>query len=85
MTTESIEIRSRRGGIGEVFPGPAFDQQRHKISYAGVLEPDLDGVHEASETVSRYFGIDLDEALQYLPDLSVFFVDGNHAVHSAPS
>jgi hypothetical protein len=84
MTTESIEIWSRRG-IGEVFAGSALNQQWHKISYAGVLEPDLDGVHNASETVSRYFGIDLDEALQYLPDLSVFCIDGNHAVHSAPS
>jgi hypothetical protein len=85
MTTESIKIRSSRGGIGQVNPGPAFDQQWHKISYAGVLEPDTDGVHDASETVSRYFGIALDEALEYLPDLSVFFVDGNHAVHGAPN
>jgi hypothetical protein len=85
MTAESVEIGSRRGGIGEVFPGPALNQQWHKISYAGVLEPELDGIHDATETVARYFGIDLDEARQYLPDLSVFFIDGNHAVHSAPS
>jgi hypothetical protein len=85
MTIESMELGTRRRGVGEVFGGSAFDQQWHRLSYAGVLEPDSDSVYDANETVSRYFGIDLDEALQYLPDLTVFSISDNHASAAARS
>jgi hypothetical protein len=85
MTIESIELGTRHGGVSEVFPGFAIDQQWHKLSYAGVLEPDSDSVYDANETVSRYFGIALDEALQYLPDLTVFSINDNHASAAARS
>jgi hypothetical protein len=60
-------------------------RSRHKFSYAGVLEPQTDEVDDATKTVSRYFGIDLDEALQYLPDLTVFSIDDNHPPHRGRS